>query len=422
MRILHISDHADPLATPGGEFCGGQNVYVRELARRLADSGCTVDVVTRWADRRLARQEPIAPGARTVRVPAGPVGPLPRERFGEVLDEFCEGVVGLHEETGGYDVVHSHYWYSAVAALRLGERHPVPLVHTHHSLGAMRRAAIGRDAADEAGEHFAARHRIERRIGLRAAAVVASSPGELADLERQWGTPRHTLHMVPPGVDTAVLTPRDPALARAELGLPGDAPVVLFVGRLEPRKGLADLVSAFALVRRAVPGAVLVVVGGEAPERRADPGPLAALVERHGLRGSVDLRGPVPHAATARYYSAADVTAVPSHYEPFGLVAVESMACGTPVVATRVGGLRWSVADPSVGTLVPPRNPAALAKALVDVLTSGTAERRQACLDRATSVYCAERWADDIRAIYRRVAAPHIAATGAEQPPLRRRL
>ncbi|MFJ8477602.1 glycosyltransferase [Kitasatospora sp. NPDC094011] len=414
MRVLHISDHADPLATPGGEFCGGQNVYVRELARRLAGSGCTVDVVTRWADGRLARQEPIAPGARTVRVPAGPVGPLPRERFGDVLDEFCAGVVGLHEEVGGYDVVHSHYWYSAVAALRLGDRHRVPLVHTHHSLGAVRRAAIGRDEADEAEEHFAARHRIERRIGLRAAAVVASSPGELDDLQRLLGTPRDTVHVVPPGVDGTVLTPRDPALARAELGLPADVPVVLFVGRLEPRKGWEDLVAAFALVRRALPDAVLVVVGGEAPERRSGPGPLAALVERHGLTGSVDLRGPVPHAATARYYSAADVTAVPSHYEPFGLVAVESMACGTPVVATGVGGLRWSVADPRVGALVPPRDPAALAKALVDVLTSGTAERRQACRDRAADVYDAERWADGIRAVYRRVAAPRAAAAGAE--------
>ncbi|MEV7598883.1 glycosyltransferase [Kitasatospora sp. NPDC089797] len=405
MRVLHISDHADPLATPGGEFCGGQNVYVRELARRLGGAGCTVDVVTRWADRGLARREPIAPGARTVRVPAGPVGPLPRERFGEVLDEFCEGVVRLHEEAGGYDVVHSHYWYSAVAALRLADRHPVPLVHTHHSLGAVRRAAIGRDTADEAGEHFAARHRTERRIGLRAAAVVASSTGELTDLQRLLGTPRHALQMVPPGVDTTLLAPRDPALARAELGLPAEAPVVLFVGRLEPRKGWEDLVRAFALVRRALPEAVLVVVGGEAPQRRDGPGPLAALVERYGLAGSVELRGPVPHAATARYYSAADVTAVPSHYEPFGLVAVESMACGTPVVATRVGGLRWSVADPRVGVLVPPRDPAALATALVEVLTSGAAERRQACRERAAGVYGAERWAGDILAVYHRVAA-----------------
>ncbi|MFJ4093132.1 glycosyltransferase [Kitasatospora sp. NPDC089913] len=410
MRVLHISDHADPMATPGGEFCGGQNVYVRELARRLADGGCTVDVVTRWADGRLARQEEIAPGARTVRVPAGPVGPLPRERFGDVLDEFCEGVVRLHQEAGGYDVVHSHYWYSAAAALRLGDRYPVPLVHTHHSLGAVRRAAIGPGTAD--GEHFAARHRTERRIGLRAAAVVASSPGELADLQELLGTPRDTLHMVPPGVDTAAPTPRDRALARAELGLPVDAPVILFVGRLEPRKGWEDLVPAFALVRRAVPAAVLVVVGGEEPGRRTGPGPLAELVEHHGLTGGVHLRGPVPHSATARYYGAADVTAVPSHYEPFGLVAVESMACGTPVVAARVGGLRWSVADPRVGTLVPPRNPAALAAALVDVLTSGTAARRQACLDHAGSVYGAQRWADDIRAIYHRVAAPRDGPAG----------
>ncbi|MFJ8436985.1 glycosyltransferase [Kitasatospora sp. NPDC094019] len=414
MRVLHISDHADPMATPGGEFCGGQNVYVRELARRLAGSGCTVDVVTRWADGRLAREEAIAPGARTVRVPAGPVGPLPRERFGEVLDEFCEGVVELHREAGGYDVVHSHYWYSAAVALRLGDRHPVPLVHTHHSLGAVRRAAIGPGAADQTGEHFAARHRIERRIGLRAAAVVASSPGELTDLQRLFGTPRRTLHLVPPGVDTAVLVPRDRNLARAELGLPADAPVVLFVGRLEARKGWEDLVPAFALVRQAVPAAVLVVVGGEAPGRRTGPGPLAALIENHGLTEGVDLRGPVPHAATARYYSAADVTAVPSHYEPFGLVAVESMACGTPVVATRVGGLRWSVADPRVGVLVPPRNPAALAAALIEVLTSAPAARRQACLDHASSVYGAQRWTDGIRSIYRRVTAPRGGSGGAE--------
>ncbi|MGW0831907.1 glycosyltransferase [Streptomyces prunicolor] len=402
MRLLLISDHADPLAQPGTSFRGGQNVYVRDLAARLDSAGCEVDVVTRRESAELPERQTIAGSARVVRITAGPPGPLPRDRFGEVLDEFTRGVDLLYRERGGYDIVHSHYWYSGEAALTLAERHEVPVVHTHHSLGAVRREALGGRLPRAGHELFAVRHEAESRIGQQAAAVVVHCPSEADDARRLCGTPRERLRLVPPGVDTTVLRPVEQAEARAAIGVPVDVPVMLFLGRLERRKGWEEAVEAFAVVRRHRPQARLLVVGGDdAGETR----PLLALAAQHGLVDSIDLRGSVPHDATALHYSAADVTVTPSHYEPFGLVAVESMACGTPVAATRVGGLAWTVGDERVGTLTPARDSTALAAAVLTLLDKGRAHFSQACVDRVAERFTAPAWASGVREVYRSVAA-----------------
>ncbi|MDX3388301.1 glycosyltransferase [Streptomyces niveiscabiei] len=404
MRLLLISDHADPLAQPGSGFSGGQNVYVRNLAARLAAIRNTVDVVTRRESPALPHQQPITDGARVVRVTAGACGPLPRDRFGEVLDAFTEGVDQVFRTDGPYDVVHSHYWYSGQTALALAERHNVPVVHTHHSLGAVRRAAQGERLSAHAQDHFDVRHRAESRIGQHAAALVVNCPAEAYDAHRLCATPLERVRLVPPGVDTSVLRPVPQEEARAALGVPVGVPVVLFLGRLEQRKGWEEAVEAFALVRRRLPRARLVVVGGSAQSHGPGTGLLVALARELGVLAGVDLRGSVPHEETALYYNAADVTAVPSHYEPFGLVAVESMACGTPVAATRVGGLAWSVGDERVGALVPARDSGALGNALLGILDKGRAHFHQACLDRVASTFTAQAWADGIREVYRSVS------------------
>jgi len=386
------------LALPGSDFHGGQNVYVRQLATRLAGSGCHVDVATRADTPDLPARQTIVAGAEVVRIQAGPRSPLPRDRFGSVLAAFSHGVDDLCAQGGGYDVVHSHYWFSGVTALGLAARYGLPVVHSHHSIGAVRR----KNLSVAAGELFDERHRQESRIGREAAAVVANCPAEADDMRRLLGTPAETVHLVPPGVDTTVMRPAGQETARERLGLPPGVPLVLFVGRPEARKGCLDLVQAFAEVSAALPGARLVVVGGTADETRV----VRDLAARLGLADRTDLRGSVPHDLTPLYYSAADVTAVPSHYEPFGLVAVESMACATPVVASRVGGLGWSVVDGRCGALVPAQEPASLARALLHVLTTGRDHYRRSCLEQVARHFTADLWGRGILDVYRAVSSP----------------
>lgn len=396
MRVLLISDHADPLARPGTDFNGGQNVYVRGLATSLAAAGCAVDVATRWESPELPDRETIAAGARLFRIQAGLPAPLPRDRFGDVLAEFSRGVGTLYKQVGGYDVVHSHYWYSGQAALRLSEQHGVPVVHTYHSLGAVRRAALARTGPTATSALFEARHDAEQRIAQRADALVVSCPSEAHDLRHLLGAPVNRMHLVPPGLDASIMRPIPQIDARAAIGVPPNIPVVLFLGRLERRKGWEELLGAFSQVRRHHPQARLLIVGGNDKDA-------VALVERHGLASSVELHGSVPHDRTALYYSAADVTAVPSHYEPFGLVAIESMACGTPVVATRVGGLSWTVGKESVGVLVPVHDQAALGNALRTVLRLGRDHFHRACLDHVSAHFTTEMWINGILDVYRAV-------------------
>jgi D-inositol-3-phosphate glycosyltransferase len=398
-RILLISDHADPLASPGRGHRGGQNVYVRALAAGLGARGHSVDVATRAEDSRLPAEQPIAAGARVVRVPAGDIGPLPRDRFGEVLDEFSGGVDGLWRAVAGYDLVHSHYWYSGLAGLRLARTYGVPLVHSHMSIGAVRRAAVGRDDPSPAqGGLFAARHEAETTLGQESDAITAYCPSDAALQRELLDTPAHLVHVAPPGVDTAAFRPLDRALTRQHIGVPGGVPVVLFVGRLENRKGLADLAAALPKVRDTYPDVRLLVVGGS-PDP-ADPESAGEVLRRHGVADCADMRGSVANDELVTYYSAADVTVVPSRYEPYGLVAVESLACGTPVVAARVGCLKWLIPDGEVGRIVPPQAPDALAAAIVGVLHSGPGTYRAACRRRVIERFTADQWITAIRRTY----------------------
>jgi D-inositol-3-phosphate glycosyltransferase len=334
-----------------------------------------------------------------VRLRAGVIGPLPRDRFAEVLDEFVAGLDRLWLAVGGYDLVHSHYWYSGLAALHLARANGVPLVHSHMSIGAVRRAALAREALDPAQrELFAERHRAETRLGWEADAVTAYCPADAAVQHRLLGTPPERVHIASPGVDSAALRPVDRVLARDRLGVPREVPVVLYVGRVEARKGLAELAAALPGVREAYPRTRLIVVGGSGDPADPEWAAACAVLRRHGA--SEDMRGSVASHELASYYSAADVTVVPSHYEPYGLVAVESLACGTPVVAARVGCLEWLIADDAVGRTVPPRAPDALAGAIMEIVRSGRGTYTAACRRRALERFTAEQWITAIRRTY----------------------
>jgi D-inositol-3-phosphate glycosyltransferase len=356
-----LSVHTCPLAALGGKETGGMNVYVRELSRQLASMGVPVDVFTRSQDPRIPRVVELADGARVVHVPAGPEAPMPRERVHAHLDEFVHRVDAWRLAAGAdYRLVHAHYWLSGVAALALRERWRTPVVQMFHTLGHLKNGAARADDDREPD----LRLREESRVARTVDRIVAASHVERRELGRLYGATANRVHVIPCGVDTALFTPGNTAAARATLGL--DArPTLLYVGRIAPIKGLVTLLDAVARLRDLGRSVRLLVVGGDtdepiAPHEAYVRGRTCAL----GLCNAVTFLGAQPQAVLRDYYVAADVVVMPSYYESFGMVALEAMACGRPVIASRVGGLASTVRDGITGFLVPDGNADMLAQRL----------------------------------------------------------
>jgi len=353
-RLAILSLHTSPLVQPGAGDSGGMNVYVRELASALAQAGIEGEVYTRrWADD-LPEVVDVEPGFRVVHVPAGPVD-LPKEALPEVVDAFAEGV-GAHLLAGEpVDALHANYWLSGVAGHSLKHELDLPLVSTFHTL-----ARVKAETGDAEPER---RIDAETQVVGCSDVILASCAAEAAELTRLYGAARDRIEIVPPGVDHAFFSPGDRAGARSALRsvgpLPG--PVLLFVGRIQPLKGLDIAVRALAELGH--PTAVLVVVGGASgPEGAAEVERIAKLAAACGVAERVRFADPQPHHLLSSYYRAADVVLVPSRSESFGLVALEAAACGTPVVAAAVGGLRTLVDHGHTGHLVEGRDPADFAR------------------------------------------------------------
>jgi D-inositol-3-phosphate glycosyltransferase len=367
-RVALLSVHTCPLAVLGGKETGGMNVYVRELARELGRVGIEVDVFTRSQDAAIPEVVPLGIGARVVHVPAGPARPLPRPSLVEHLDAFVEGVERFRRREGcEYAVLHSHYWLSGVAALELAARWRRPVIQMFHTLGALKNAV----ARSEAEREPEARVVAEGRIVASADRIVAANPVERAHLAWYYGADVERVRVIPCGVDLDLFQPADPRAARARLGLQAEH-VLLFVGRLAPIKGVETLLRALAAARADGLGGAdvrLVVVGGAKDERwDGERGALRELAATLGVARWVDFRGPQPQAALPDYYAAADLCVMPSLYESFGMVALEAMACGSAVIASRVGGLQTTVRDGITGLLVPEGDPCALAETITRTL------------------------------------------------------
>ncbi|MBE7518889.1 MAG: glycosyltransferase [Thermoflexaceae bacterium] len=355
MRIAQVSAHTSPLAPLGGRETGGMNVYVLELSRELARLGYEVDIFTR-RDGDLPRVERVAPNLRLVRLDAGPPEPVEKEEIVACLPDFARDMRRFtHSEGRGYDVIHSHYWQSAWAARAIARHLRVPHVVMFHTLGEVKNRA-------RISEHEPARRiRHERAIARRATAIITASSHERQLLARYYGAREAQMHTIPCGVDINLFRPHDQRSCRRQLGVDPSGPVLLWVGRLEKLKGVDILIQALAELDRR--DFTLLVVGGD--ERAADlKAELQAQAAEAGLAANVRFVGAVPHDELPVYYSAADVCVVPSYYESFGLVAVEAMACGTPVVASRVGGLVSTVIDGVTGYLIPWRCPGPFAEKL----------------------------------------------------------
>ncbi|QTE31262.1 D-inositol-3-phosphate glycosyltransferase [Pengzhenrongella sicca] len=392
-----LSVHTSPLAQPGTGDAGGLNVYVTGLSRALARLGARVEIFTRSTASRQADVVELDEGDPSVlvrHIPAGPFEGLDKSDLPGQLCAFTAGV--LRTEAGRapdhYDVVHSHYWLSGQVGWLAADRWDVPLVHTMHTLAKVKNAALAPgDAPEPRGRVIG-----EEQVVAAADALVASTAQEADDLVSRYGADPTAVHVVAPGLDLDLFHPPLPAAGgraalRARLGLPADRPVVLFAGRIQALKAPDVLVRAIAVLAatgRPVP--LLVLLGG--PSGRQDSvRELERLAATCGVGADVLMRPPVPRAELADWYRAADVVAMPSRSESFGLVAAEAQACGTPVLASAVGGLRTVVQDGVTGRLVPSHDPAVWADALADLLADDAA--RLALGVRAARAGARQGWA-----------------------------
>jgi D-inositol-3-phosphate glycosyltransferase len=358
MRSLAVlSLHTSPLAQPGTGDSGGMNVYVRELVGSLAQAGvrCTV-YVRRWRDD-LPDTVEVEPGFRVAHVTAGSIG-LAKEQLPDVVDEYTDAVGRLLRAENDTDAIHANYWLSGVAGHRLKHELSLPLVSTFHTLARVK--------ADNGDPEPTRRVDAESEVVACSDALLASCTAELEQLVDLYGADPARVEIVPPGVDHAFFSPGDRRGARHALGL-GDHPVLLFVGRIQPLKGLTVAIEALSLLDD--PDSMLMVVGGPSgAEGAAELNRARALIAHLELEHRVRFVAPQPHHLLSTYYRSADVCLVPSRSESFGLVALESAACGTPVVAANVGGLTTLVEHGRTGFLVDERDPAIFAAHVDEIL------------------------------------------------------
>jgi len=364
-----LSVHTSPLDAPGGGDAGGMNVYVVETARRLADAGVAVEIFTRATSSDQPPMVEMHPGVLVRHVTAGPFEGLSKGDLPAQLCAFTAGVMRTeaHHEAGWYDVIHSHYWLSGQVGWLARERWGVPLVHSAHTLAKVKNALL----ADGDEPEPMARVIGEEQVVAEADRLIASTDDEAADLVERYGAAPDKVRTIAPGVDLETFRPGSAIDARRRLGLRTDAPVLLFVGRIQPLKAPDLLLRAAALLRHdaslAAPPQV-VVLGAPSGTGLAAPDWLGGLASSLGLADTARFVAPASRQTVADYYRAADLTVVPSYNESFGLVALESQACGTPVVAAAVGGLPTAVADGVSGVLVDGHDPEQWAKVLGELL------------------------------------------------------
>ncbi|HEX8597585.1 MAG TPA: glycosyltransferase [Chloroflexia bacterium] len=362
-----ISMHTCPQACPdnllGGRETGGMNVYIRELSLELSRRGKKVDVFTRYQDPNTEPIHELGNGARVIHLEAGPKAPYDKNLLPNHVDDFVAQIEQFALKEGiRYDLVHGHYWVSGLVAHELQRKWGLPMVQMFHTLGAMKNL-VAKSGADR---EVAERMQIERQVMDWADRIIAATSLDKNQMLYCYGSYDEKISVIPAGVDTDHFYPRDKAEVRRQLGLPLDTPILLFVGRIERLKGIDTLLESAAVVSRTCAGRDLKVLivggGGQTSEENAEIRRIWQLHQDLNLEDQVEFVGSKPQEMLPLYYSAADITVMPSHYESFGMVAVESMASGTPVIASNVGGLSYTVKDGVTGYLVPEENHFVLAE------------------------------------------------------------
>ena len=373
MRIAIISYHTCPLATLGGKDTGGMNVYVRELAKQLGRDGVGVDVYTRSQDEHIPHVvHDLGYGNRVIHIPAGPEKPLNKSDLAGYIPDFVEQIREFsNHQSLTYDLIHSHYWMSGIAGNDLKAAWNIPMVHMFHTLGLMKNriARMGEYEGDY-------RIKGEREVLRHADKIIASTQAELAQLQWLYEVKTDNVVIIPPGVDIGHFYPISKEDAREYIQVDLCPRMLLFVGRIEPLKGIDTLIKAIALIKET--GVLsryevcLAVIGGDASMSdeniSQEMSRLHKIRDAYGLEDVVTFLGKRSQDTLPYYYSAADVVVVPSHYESFGMVALEAMACGTPVVASQVGGLAYLIQDGVTGYHVRDQEPEELANRLIQLI------------------------------------------------------
>ncbi|MBI3538615.1 MAG: glycosyltransferase [Chloroflexi bacterium] len=373
MNIAMLSVHTGPLAALGGKETGGMNVYVRELARELARRGHEINIFTRSQDPRAPRVHADGlEGARVILIPAGPEAPQDKKLLFDFLPAFAHGVQEYAErEQIHFDIYHSHYWLSGWVARELQACQRAPVVQMFHTLGALKNR-VARTPNDRETDH---RIEIERAVMQFADRLIASTPRDRQHMIEWYGAPEEKIEIIPPGVNLDLFRPIAMADAKEFVETSLDDHTVLFVGRIDPIKGIDTWFKAMALLvaenPELRPKMCVCLIGGDVDDEAQPDAELArlqALKEELGISDIVTFLGRRAQESLPYYYSAADAVVMPSLYESFGMVALEAMACGAPVVASDVGGLSFIVRDGETGYLVPENDPHALAACLKPLL------------------------------------------------------
>ena len=374
MRIAMLSYHTCPLATLGGKDTGGMNVYVREITRQLGAMGIHVDVFTRSQNEHVPHVlHDLGYGNRIVHIRAGSEFPLPKKELVDYLPQFVEGIREFANSKGiSYDLLHSHYWLSGMAAIELKKSWGIPIINMFHTLGVMKNR-VAQSPNEIEGEY-----RIDgERVVIKAVdKIIAATQAEYAQLLWLYQADVNKIMVIPPGVDVGRFYPIPSDEAKEYIGVPPCGRVLLFVGRIEPLKGLDVLIEAISIMRQKdvlkENPFCLTIIGGEAEDSTDDDNiemsRIKELSEKYGLMDLVTFLGKKSQDSLPYYYSAAEAVVVPSQYESFGMVALEAMACGTPVVASQIGGLPYIVQDGITGFTVPVDDPQELASRLISLI------------------------------------------------------
>lgn len=368
-RIATLMIHSSPLDQPGIGDAGGMNIYVAENAKRMAAMGVEVDIFTRRNHKDLPDIVELAPGVRVRHLDGGPVEGLTKEELPQYIDELADEFTKAICAKTTYDVIHSHYWISGKVGIPASKKLQVPLIHTMHTMAKVKNLNLAEDEAPEPELRVIG----ETQVVAASSALIANTDSEAASIVSLYGACPDIVHVVTPGVDLYTFTPGSGrAVARGILNIPLDAQVIAFVGRIQPHKGPELLIRATAEMLSHSPHLraklIVFVIGGASGSGTAEVERLKELVNWLGLADVIRFLPPLPRLDLPNWYRAADLVCVPSYSESFGLVALEAQACGTPVVATAVGGLRTAVADGISGVLVDGHDPRAWSSVLARLL------------------------------------------------------
>ena len=369
MRIAEISVHGCPIRSLGGKDTGGMNVYVRQLSRELGKLGVEVDIFTRWHDPQEPQVVGIVERVRLIHIAAAEQEDTPKTDIYSCLPEFLHNLRRFQEKEGTvYELLHSHYWLSVCAAERLKAQLGIPHVATFHTLGEVKNRARAAEMEP------VLRLEVEKKAVPIADALIAFTAEEKDNLISIYGAQPEKVKVIPCGVDTDLFRPMDKGKARSELGLPNSSQILLFAGRIQPFKGIDILLRAVArlLDNRELH---LFIIGGDS-ESDGEVTRLRTLSAELGIDGKVTFCGAMEHGEMPLFYGAADICVVPSYHESFGLVALEALACGIPVVASRVGGLATIIKDGETGYLIDELSPEAFAQRLELLLGDEKLKRR----------------------------------------------